>query len=121
MGLVGLFNIVLFIPLFPILHFTGIESFKWPNSEALGALVLNAILGTVISDFCWAKSVVYVGPLITTLGIALTIPLAMLVDSFYTHKKFSGMYFLGSFFIIGGFLLLSVKDYYSNKEKHKEK
>ena len=115
-----MFNAVLLLPLFPILNYTGIESFQWPNSEALGGLVLNAILGTVISDFCWAKSVVLLGPLLPTLGIALTIPISMLVDSFYVHKHFTGLYFVGSFFIIAGFLLLSARDYYSQKSKSKE-
>ena len=54
LGFVGLFNMVVLLPLFPILNATGIETFEWPNSETLKALTLNAILGTVISDYCWA-------------------------------------------------------------------
>lgn len=113
--MVGLFNAVLLLPLFPLLNYTGIEVFEWPNEAALGGLTLNALLGTVMSDFCWAKSVVLLGPLLPTLGIALTIPLSMLVDSFYTHKTFSGIYYLGSFFIASGFITLSARDYFKSK------
>ena len=88
LGFVGLFNMVLLLPVFPILHYSGVETFQWPNHAALAEMTLNAVIGTVISDFCWAKSVVLLGPLITTLGIALTIPISMVVDSFYESRHF---------------------------------
>ena len=31
LGFVGLFNVVFLMPLFPILNYTGIEPFEWPN------------------------------------------------------------------------------------------
>ena len=57
-----------------------VEIFEWPNLSAIGGMTLNAIFGTVISDFCWCKSVMLLGPLLPTLGIALTIPLAMIYN-----------------------------------------
>ena len=45
-------------------------------------LSVNAFIGTFISDYCWARSVVLNGPLITTLALSLTIPLSMIVSSF---------------------------------------
>lgn len=109
--MVGLFNSVLLLPLFFILNMTGVEVFEWPNHEALMALTLNAILGTVISDYCWAKSVVLLGPLLPTLGIALTIPVSMIVDSFYEHKQFTIEYFVGTALIVGSFIGLSARDF----------
>ena len=52
--MVGFFNFIVLFPFFFIFNYTGIETFEWPNSKALGYLALNAILGTVISDYCWA-------------------------------------------------------------------
>lgn len=86
LGFVGLFNAICLLPLFPILNSLGWETFEWPNSSAIQDLAINAILGTVISDYCWAKSVVLLGPLITTLGISMTIPISMVVDAFYEEK-----------------------------------
>jgi solute carrier family 35 protein F5 len=83
LGFVGLFNTVLLLPFFPILNYTGIETFEWPNKEALLGLTINAIMGTVISDYCWANSVVLLGPLITTLGMTFTTPLSMIVDGIF--------------------------------------
>jgi solute carrier family 35, member F5 len=111
LGMVGLFNSVLLIPVFVVLNYTGVEPFEWPNHQALEALILNAILGTVISDYCWAKSVTFLGPLLTTLGIALTIPVSMIVDSFYEHKTFTFMYFLGTALILGSFVGLISLDF----------
>jgi solute carrier family 35, member F5 len=109
--MVGLFNTVLLLPLFPILDFTGVEIFQWPNLPALGGMTLNAIFGTVISDFCWCKSVVLLGPLLPTLGIALTIPIAMLYNVIIEGQSFSQVYYLGSVIIVGAFLALSARDY----------
>ena len=88
LGFVGLFNSLCLLPLFPIFNFTGIETFEWPSMKVIQGLTLNAILGTVISDYCWAKSVVLLGPLLTTLGITLTIPISMIFDAYYEKKQF---------------------------------
>lgn len=117
LGLVGLINSVLLLPLFFILNSTGVEPFEWPNRDALYALTLNAILGTVISDYCWAKAVVHLGPLIVTLGIALTIPVSMVVDSFYESKKFTPLYYVGTALILTGFVGNSIKDYMHQQKK----
>jgi solute carrier family 35 protein F5 len=119
--MVGLFNAVFLLPLFPILNYTGVEIFEWPNLPALGAMTLNAIFGTVISDFCWCKSVVLLGPLLPTLGIALTIPLAMLYNVIIEGQSFSEIYCLGSVIIVFAFLALSARDYQlSAKQKPQE-
>jgi solute carrier family 35 protein F5 len=80
-------------------------------------LIINAILGTVISDYCWAKSVVLLGPLITTLGITLTIPISMVVDSFYEDKVFTWMHYSGAALILASFITISYRDYQEEKSK----
>ena len=117
LGFVGLFNVMFLLPLFPILNWTGIEKFEWPNQSALVDLIINAILGTVISDYCWAKSVVLLGPLVTTLGITLTIPISMVVDSFYEDKVFTLQHYLGASLILASFITISYKDYTEEKRK----
>lgn len=89
LGFVGLINTVGLLPLFPIFNYTGVEIFEWPNHQATVGLTVNAILGTVISDYCWAKSVVLLGPLLTTLGITFTIPISMIFDAYYEKKGFN--------------------------------
>jgi solute carrier family 35, member F5 len=103
LGLLGLCNIVLLLPLFPILNYTGIEPFEFPHWRTLAYLTLNAIIGTCISNFCWAKSVLILGPLITQLGITLTIPLGMLATSLISKVHFSFLYFFGAFLVFASF------------------
>ena len=74
-------------------------------------MTINAIIGTVISDYCWAKSVVLLGPLITTLGITMTIPISMVVDNFYENRSFSWEFFIGSVLIIISFFVMTYLDY----------
>lgn len=111
LGFVGLFNSIGLIPLFPILNYSGIETFEWPNTKVLEGLTINAILGTVISDYCWAKSVVLLGPLMTTLGITLTIPISMLFDAYYEKKHFIWQHYLGASLILASFFVISWLDY----------
>jgi solute carrier family 35 protein F5 len=115
LGMVGLFNFFVLLPMFFILHYTGIETFAWPSKDTWGILTANAILGTVLSDFCWAKSVVLMGPLITTLGLSLTIPLSMLWDTFNGDKEITWPYYIGTACIICAFLGLSYKNYLEEK------
>ena len=75
-------------------------------------------MGTVISDYCWVQSVVLIGPLVTILGIALTIPISMIFDNFYEHKHFNWEYYLGTLMIISSFITISVRDYLKSKGKN---
>ena len=63
---------------------------------------------------------VLLGPLLPTLGIAMTIPVSMIVDSFYEHKTFSLMYFLGTALILGSFIGLISFDFRESQAKDKK-
>lgn len=116
----GLINIVMLFPLFPIFHATGLETFEWPNGRAILFLSVNAFVGTFISDYCWARSVVLVGPLVTTLGISLTIPLSIVASSLLDNMRFSWLYFCGSVLIFLSFIVISFINYKEEKKKKME-
>lgn len=116
LGMVGFYNLVLLIPLFFVLHYTGIETFEWPGELALTMLTVNAVIGSIFCNYCWTKSVVLLGPLTTTLGIALTIPLSMIVDVLDGKKVITWPYYIGTLFILGSFIGMSVKNYIDRKE-----
>lgn len=48
-------------------------------------------------------------PLIATLALSLTIPLAMLVDFAVKGESFSAAYLLGSLMVLSGFLLVNLR------------
>ena len=54
LGWVGLLNVICLSPLFVVFHFSGFERFQWPPWRTLLYILLNAFIGTFISDYCWA-------------------------------------------------------------------
>lgn len=40
-------------PVFFILHFTNIEQFELPNQQQLLVLLINGLIGTVLSEALW--------------------------------------------------------------------
>lgn len=52
-GFVGLFNLLLLWPGFFLLHYTGFEAFEFPNKLIWMCIVINGLIGTVLSEFLW--------------------------------------------------------------------
>ena len=88
-GFIGLTNDIIVLPFFPIFNALGIEKFEWPNNQTLVLLSANAIIGTVVSDYCWARSVCLLGPLITQIGITLTFPISLTIDLLKNGDSFT--------------------------------
>ena len=105
-GFVGLFNIIGFWPLGIALHFTGVETWKWPHGGALWAgIAINAAITFVslrtsicdsrlscsaqVSDALYLRAMLMTSPLAVTLGMSLTIPFAMAGDV-YRGTEFGG-------------------------------
>lgn len=117
LGFVGLFNLVFLLPLFPIFDWLNIEKFEWPNSRAFLLLTANGIIGTFVSDYCWARSVVLLGPLITTMGLCLNTPVSLAVTALYEHVDFSWWYIFGSFLAFTSFLGISFTDWRISRKR----
>ena len=105
---VGLINFFVLMPIFLVLNYSGFEVFEFPSLEVLGFLFLNGLFGTVLSDVLWAFSVKFLNPALSTLGITLTIPLSMAVDSILHGYTYSLLYIFGAVFIIFGFFIMAL-------------
>eukprot|EP00658_Telonema_sp_P-2_P025943 TRINITY_DN20466_c0_g1_i1.p1 TRINITY_DN20466_c0_g1~~TRINITY_DN20466_c0_g1_i1.p1 ORF type:complete len:206 (+),score=29.65 TRINITY_DN20466_c0_g1_i1:191-808(+) len=109
-GFVGVWNMVLMWPGLMIIDATGIEPFELPPTWfVLGALAINAAVGTNLSDVLWAKSVVLTSPLVATLGLSMTIPVALVYDLVIKGEPFSGMYLGGAGLVVLGFVVSNLR------------
>ena len=107
-GFVGTANICLF-PLLAILHWTGYETFEWPQNGKVWSVVLANALGSMIGDMAWGYAVLLTSPLVVTVGLSMTIPLS-LVGEFILNAQYTGpLYWVGASIVLGAFVLINLE------------
>jgi solute carrier family 35, member F5 len=110
LGFVGGFNLLVIMPVLIVLHLAGLEEFHWPSNHIWCLLLLNAFLANFIWDYCYLKSVMLLGPLITNTGLCLSFPLSLFIDVYLYDLNFTALYFLGSVFVFIAFGVIMFSD-----------
>ncbi|KZV75539.1 hypothetical protein PENSPDRAFT_673775 [Peniophora sp. CONT] len=115
-GFVGAFNIVAVWPLGVILHFAGVEPFELPqNSRAVGGLLINMAI-TLSSDFIYVLAMLKTSPLVVTIGLSLTMPLAVIGDMLLGRAA-RAQVVIGAALVLAAFGVIGVAE---DKEKERE-
>ncbi|KAJ8936034.1 hypothetical protein NQ318_015440 [Aromia moschata] len=113
-GFVGLFNLVLLWPLFFFLHFSKIEIFEWPTKEQMMFLLLNGLLGTVISEALWLWGCFLTSSLMATVSMSLTIPMTMLADVLLKKVPYPILFYSGTVPMLVAFVAVTILSHYEN-------
>ncbi|CAE6431229.1 unnamed protein product [Rhizoctonia solani] len=108
-GFVGIFNVLAFWPIGVLLHYTGVEMFEPPgSSKALYAVLLNMFI-TLSSDFIYVLAMLKTTPLVVTVGLSLTIPLAVAGDLFLGAST-SAQAIIGAALVLLAFVAIGLED-----------
>ncbi|KAH7339526.1 hypothetical protein B0J17DRAFT_655521 [Rhizoctonia solani] len=108
-GFVGIFNILGFWPMGVLLHYTKIEVFEPPSSKkALYAVLLNMFI-TLSSDFIYVLAMLKTTPLVVTVGLSLTIPLAVGGDLLLGTST-SAQALIGAALVLVAFVVIGLED-----------
>ncbi|XP_023478578.1 solute carrier family 35 member F5 isoform X4 [Equus przewalskii] len=113
-GFVGLFNLLLLWPGFFLLHYTGFEDFEFPNKVVLMCIIINGLIGTVLSEFLWLWGCFLTSSLIGTLALSLTIPLSIIADMCMKKVQFSWLFFAGAIPVFFSFFIATLLCHYNN-------
>jgi solute carrier family 35, member F5 len=119
-GLVGTFNFFLLLPIFPILHFTGVEPFMLPPNKRIWTILLINSASSLLSDICWAYAMILTSPLVVTVGLSLTIPLSLVGEMIIQGRFESWVYWVGAGIVVGSFLFVDGEERKDEGEVLKE-
>ncbi len=109
-GLVGLFSTALLWPIGVLLHLTGLETFSWPADRLTWAGVGVNMCITFVSDFVYLLAMLKSSPLIATVGLSLTIPLAVIGDIAKGSHSGGFQAVLGSAMVLLSFVAIGLAD-----------
>ncbi|EST08281.2 hypothetical protein PSEUBRA_002031 [Kalmanozyma brasiliensis GHG001] len=110
-GIVGAINVLCLWPILPLLHFTGVEPFALPPSPRIWAGVVVNMCITFVSDFIYLLAMLKSSPLITTLGLSLTIPLAVVIDAMKGSHTGGTVAVIGSTAVLSSFGFIGWDDH----------
>lgn len=78
------------------------------SGQAFGFIALNGFMDTVIADYFWARAVILTSPTVATIGMSITIPIALVTDYFINGISPTYISVLGSLSVIIGFILVNL-------------
>lgn len=107
LGFLGLFNLLIFLPVAFLLHFTKLEPFYTLTWKQLGLIVGKGLLDNVLSDYLWAKAVLLTSTTVATAGLTIQVPLAAVVDSVVGNAPLA-MDYVGAAAVMVGFAGINI-------------
>ncbi|GAB9463196.1 Drug/metabolite transporter [Globisporangium polare] len=117
-GFIGVINFVCLLPFVVLFHYSGIESLSGLTLEILGLIGIKGLFDNVLSDYLWARAVLLTSPTVATVGLSLTVPLAILADYVLHQSPPTSVTLLASALVLSGFVLINVSTKNNKHEYH---
>lgn len=109
-GMVGTCNFIFLFPMFPILHYAGLERFELPPTQRVWTILLINSMVSLCSDICWAYAMVLTSPLLVTVGLSLTIPLSLVGEMVLQGHYEGWVYWVGAGIVVASFLFIDQEE-----------
>ncbi len=116
-GLIGFMNGICLLPCVFIFHWTHVETLSGLTCDILGLLSLQGLIDNVISDYLWALAMFYTTPTVATIGLSLTVPLAIVSDVVLHQMSPTLIGTVAATLVILGFVLINLSSH-ENKKKN---
>lgn len=86
------------------------------TGKVVGFITLNGFADTVLADYFWARAVILTSPTVATIGMSVTIPIAILTD--YALKGVSATWIsiFGALLVVIGFILVNLAQDFVDKQ-----
>ncbi|GAB9465047.1 hypothetical protein Gpo141_00002467 [Globisporangium polare] len=107
-GFLGLFSLVGLAVFVAIFDATGVESLRNLTPEIIGLLFVQGLLNNVLADYLWAVAILYTSTTVATVGLSLTVPMAILSDWIVHGLSPSYVTVISSVLVLGGFVVISL-------------
>jgi drug/metabolite transporter (DMT)-like permease len=80
-GCFGFVGIVVGIPIIAICHFSGLQAFEVPDWKSAMLILADAFLCSVVCNYFFSKTFVFLAPVIVQVGLTLTIPVTFIITA----------------------------------------
>ncbi|CAH0483009.1 unnamed protein product [Peronospora belbahrii] len=107
-GIIGIINMVCLLPFVVVFHYSSIESLSGLSLEIILLISVKGLFDNVLSDYLWARAVLLTSPTVATVGLSLTVPLAIVADFWFQNMPPTNVTLVASALVIVGFVLINI-------------
>ncbi|KAG2516807.1 hypothetical protein BBO99_00006534 [Phytophthora kernoviae] len=120
-GFIGVINMVCLLPFVLAFHYSGVESLSGLSLEILLLIGVKGLFDNVLSDYLWARAVLLTSPTVATVGLSLTVPLAIVADFWFHGILPTNVTLVASALVISGFVFINVSTKQNQHEYHPQR
>lgn len=109
LGYMGVVNSICLFPVIIVELLSSIGDVYLLTGTIFGLIVVIGVFDNVISDYLWARSVLLTSPLVGTVGLSMTIPMALITDKIAGNEdSFNVSSVTGATLVLIGFVVINV-------------